>query len=32
MLKQVMAQSMTMVEVGNTALQSPGVLEDSGCG
>lgn len=31
MLKQVMAQSVTTMEVGNTTLQSPGVLEDDGC-
>lgn len=30
MLKQVMAQSVTRVEVENTALQSSGVLEGGG--
>ena len=32
MLKQVMARAVTMVEVRNTVLQSPGALEDGGCG
>jgi len=31
MLKQVMAQLVTVVEVGNAALQGPGALEDGGC-
>lgn len=31
MLKQVMAQAMTMVEIGNTTLQS-GAAEDGDCG